>query len=74
MDELSNLPLATIRECIDTLRYLADEYMRGFQIDNINMGHVYRALAKVDADLSGPRYRADVRGVMTSAPTRLAAE
>ena len=54
MDYLSydvpNLSPETIRKCIDTLIYLDSERRSGFQIDAINMDHVTRALAMVEAE------------------------
>ena len=63
---VSCLSPATIRECVDTLRYLAAEYGRG-PIGAVEMRHVLDALAKVNAEQSGRAYRADMRGVMSQA-------
>ena len=52
MKDVSNLSPGTIRIAIDTLRYLARERENGFQIDDINMRHVFTALALVDVELS----------------------
>ena len=48
--DVPNLSRETIRKCIDTLIYLDAERRNGFQIDAINMDHVTRALAMVEAE------------------------
>ena len=54
---LSQLSPEAIEEMISTLRHLnnARKFARG--IDNIDMDHVTRALAMVDAELSALRWR-----------------
>ncbi len=51
MSDISALSPATIRELVDTLRSLDREHRHGFAIDAINMRHVSKALARVDAEL-----------------------
>jgi hypothetical protein len=52
LNEGNNLPAEIVCEMIETLRYLAKEHARGFQIDATNMVHVTKVLAWVDVALN----------------------
>ena len=77
MDYLSydvpNLSPETIRKCIDTLIYLDAERRNGFQIDAINMDHVTRALAMVEAEQNIAKVDAEARRAAAD-PIKHAAE